>query len=131
MPVKKLDHPVKTRIRVGDLVQVVAGRDGGRITPPTDAEREKARSQGKRGKVRTVDRARGRLLVDGVNMVRRHEKPNPQKGHRGGRVDKESPVAFSSVRLVCPSCDKAVRVKTGRDEKGNPNRVCKSCSASF
>ena len=122
---------VSTLIRTKDLVQVVSGRDGGRITPPSDAEREKARRQGKRGRVRVVDRAKGRLIVDGVHIVHRHEKPNPQKGHRGGRVDKEAPIAISAVRLVCPGCDRAVRVKPGRDEKGKLVRVCRKCSASF
>jgi len=122
---------VKTLIRTRDTVQVISGRDGGRITPPSDAEREKARPQGKRGQVRTMDRARGRLLIDGVNIVHRHERPNPQKGHRGGRVDKESPVAISSVRLVCPGCDRAVRVKAGRDEKGRATRICRKCGHAF
>jgi large subunit ribosomal protein L24 len=122
---------VSTMIRAKDLVQVVSGRDGGRVTAPSDAEREKARRQGKRGRVRVVDRAKGRLIVDGVNIVHRHEKPNPQKGHRGGRIDKEASIAISTVRLVCPSCDRAVRVKPGRDEKGRLVRICRKCSASF
>ncbi len=121
----------RTLIRARDTVQVVSGRDGGRLTPPSEREREGARSQGKRGQVRLVDRARGRLVVDGVNIVHRHEKPNPQKGHRGGRVDKEGSVAISAVRLVCPACDRPVRVKPGRDEKGKPVRVCRKCGESF
>jgi large subunit ribosomal protein L24 len=121
----------RTLIRARDTVQVVSGRDGGRLTPPSDKERDTARSQGKRGRVRVVDRAAGTLLVDGVNIVHRHERPNPQKGHRGGRVDKEAPVAISAVRLVCPSCDRAVRVRPGRDEKGKPVRVCRKCNATF
>ncbi len=121
----------KTLIRTRDTVQVITGRDGGRLTPPSDKEREGARAQGKRGRVRTVNRSRGRLLVDGVNIVHRHEKPNPQKGSRGGRVDTESPVAISAVRLVCPGCDLPVRVKPGRDEKGNLVRVCRKCGENF
>jgi large subunit ribosomal protein L24 len=124
-------RPVKTLIRARDTVQVVSGRDGGRITPPGDSEREGARAQGKRGRVRLVDRARGRLIVDGVNIVHRHERPNPQKGHRGGRVDKEAPIAISSVRVVCPACDRAVRVRPGRDQKGQRVRVCTKCQENF
>ena len=122
---------VKTLIRARDTVQVVSGRDGGRLTPPSDAERDGARPQGKRGRVRVVDRARGRVIVDGVNIVHRHERPNPQKGHRGGRVDKEAPLALSAVRLVCPGCDRAVRVKRRRDENGKVVRVCTRCEATF
>jgi large subunit ribosomal protein L24 len=123
--------PLKTLIRVKDTVQVVSGRDGGRLTTPSDAEREGARAQGKRGRVRVVDRAKGRLIVDGVMIVHRHERPNPQKGHRGGRVDKEAPIAISAVRLVCPGCDKAVRVKSKKDDKGKRVRVCIKCDATF
>jgi len=120
-----------TMIRAKDLVQVISGRDGGRVTAPAEAEREKARAQGKRGRVRRVDRQSGRALVDGVNIVHRHEKPNPRKGHRGGRIDKEAPIALSALRLVCPQCDQAVRVKPGRDEKGKLTRVCRGCGATF
>ena len=127
---KKIFAP-KSLIRAKDTVQVVSGRDGGRITTPTDKERDGARSQGKRGRVRSIDRAAGRLIVDGVNIVHRHERPNPQKGHRGGRMDKEAPVSISAVRLVCPSCDAACRAKRGRDDKGNLVRVCNKCSATF
>ena len=124
-------RPIKTTIRVKDTVQVVSGRDGGRLTPPSDAEREGARVQGKRGRVRQVDRMKGRLIVDGVNIVHRHERPDPQKGHRGGRVDKEAPIATSAVRLVCPSCNKAVRVRSGKDDSGKRVRVCTKCDAAF
>ncbi len=125
------EKPVKTLIRAKDTVQVISGRDGGRVTAPSDAEREGARAQGKRGRVRVVDRAKRRLIVDGVNIVHRHERPNPQKGHRGGRVDKEGPIAISAVRLVCPGCDRAVRARAGRDEKGNRIRVCTKCQEKF
>lgn len=124
-------QPVKTIIRAKDLVQVVSGRDGGRLTAPAEKERQTAREQGKRGRVRTVDRAGGRAVVDGVNIVHRHERPNPRKGHRGGRIDKEAWVALAALRLVCPSCDRAVRVKPGRDEKGNRTRTCRKCSHVF
>ncbi len=128
---KTTGRPVKTLIHVKDNVQVVSGRDGGRLTPPSDAEREGARAQGKRGRVRLVDRVKGRLIVDGVNIVHRHERPDPQKGHRGGRVDKEAPIAISAVRLVCPGCDKAVRARSGKDDKGKRVRVCIKCNATF
>jgi len=124
-------HPVRTMIRAKDLVQVITGRDGGRLSPPSEAEREGARDQGKRGRVRQVDRRRGRVLVDGVHIVHRHERPNPRKGHRGGRIDKEAPIALSAVRLVCPGCDRPVRVRPGRDDKGRPTRVCRKCQAAF
>lgn len=122
---------VRTVIRVKDLVQVVSGRDGGRLNPPGDAERQSAREQGRRGKVLQVDRQRGRVLVEGAQIVHRHERPNPRKGHRGGRVDKEAPVAIGAVRLVCPGCDRAVRVRRARDDKGQLVRVCVKCGNRF
>jgi large subunit ribosomal protein L24 len=127
----KLTVAVKTVIKVQDMVQVINGRNGGRITPPKDSERANARSQGRRGVVREVNREKCTLIVDGVNIVHKHERANPQKNHRGGRVDKEAPVAISSVRLVCPECDAAVRVRNGRDDKGYPVRVCVKCKATF
>jgi large subunit ribosomal protein L24 len=121
----------RTLFRTNDMVQVISGRDGGRVTAPADGERGSARPQGKRGRVRSINRAKGRLVVEGANIIHRHERPDPAKGRRGGRVDVEGTVAIASVRLVCPGCDRAVRVRRGRDDKGRLVRVCSKCSATF
>ena len=73
----------KTRIKKNDTVVVIAGR-----------------SKGLQGRVLEVDRKRGRLLVEGANMVKRHVRPNPQKQIKGGIADSEAPLDLSNVRLV-------------------------------
>ena len=80
------------RIKIGDLVQVMAGKD-----------------KGKRGKVQKLV-GENRLLVSGINMVKRHTKPNPQAGVAGGIVEKEAPLQVSNVAIYNPKTDKADRV---------------------
>lgn len=80
------------RIRQGDDVIVIAGRDKGR-----------------RGTVeRVLDD--GRLIVDNVNMIKKHEKPNPQQGTAGGIIDKEAPIDASNVMIYNPSREAGDRV---------------------
>ncbi len=73
----------KTRIKKEDTVQVIAGR-----------------SKGLRGRVLEVDRKRGRLLVEGANMVKKHVRPNPQKQITGGIAERESMLDLSNVKRV-------------------------------
>jgi large subunit ribosomal protein L24 len=80
------------KIKSGDEVIVTAGKD-----------------KGKRGKVDAI-RKDGRLLVSGVNMVKKHQKANPQSGVAGGIIDKEAPLHASNVALFNPQTEKADRV---------------------
>ena len=112
----------KSLIRRGDLVQLVSGSGAGRAK---EAEGS-GRPQGVRGKVRLVDRRSGTAVVDGVRVVRKAMKPNPKKGHRGGIVNKESPVPLSNLMLVCQSCDRPVRVRRERSD-GKLKRLCARC----
>lgn len=73
----------KTKIKKNDTVVVLTGR-----------------SKGLRGRVLEVDRKRGRLLVEGANMVKKHVRPNPQKQIKGGIADRESSLDLSNVKLV-------------------------------
>ena len=73
----------KTRIKKNDTVVVLAGA-----------------SKGLRGRVLQVDRKRGRLLVEGANMIKKHVRPNPQKQIKGGIANRESMLDLSNVRLV-------------------------------
>lgn len=73
----------KCKIKKNDTVVVIAGR-----------------SKGLRGRVLEVDRKRGRLLVEGANMVKRHVRPNPQKQIKGGIANRESPLDLSNVKVV-------------------------------
>jgi large subunit ribosomal protein L24 len=92
---QKLRTKERTRIRLrkNDLVEVVAGRDAG-----------------KRGKVITVLRAEGRVLVQGVNFIKRHTRPNPQRNIKGGIVEREAPIHVSNVMIVSPDDDKRTRI---------------------
>lgn len=96
------------KIRKGDDVMVLAGKD-----------------KGKRGSVqRVLDNER--VLVDGVNVVRRHMKPNPMRGTQGGIVDQERPVHLSNVALFNPHTGKADRVGFRLLEDGTKVRYFKS-----
>ena len=98
------------KIKRGDEVIVIAGRD-----------------KGKRGKVSDI-RKDGRLLVSGVNMVKKHTKANPQAGVQGGIIDQEAPIQASNVALFNPQTEKADRVGI-RVEDGKKVRFFKSNNA--
>jgi large subunit ribosomal protein L24 len=116
---RKSPGGVKIRLRVdlkkNDSVKVIAGRD-----------------RGKTGRVLSIDRETGKVLVEHVAMIKRHTRPNPSRQIKGGIAERESPIPASNVMIVCPSCHKAVRVahkveKTG--EKTRRARVCRKCGA--
>ncbi|MCI0372576.1 MAG: 50S ribosomal protein L24 [Candidatus Methylomirabilales bacterium] len=96
-------------VRKNDLVQVIAGKD-----------------KGKRGKVIRVIPKTHRILVEKINLVKRHTKPG-RVSQQGGILERENPLHVSNVQVVCAKCDKAVR--TGRSflADGRKVRVCKTC----
>jgi large subunit ribosomal protein L24 len=75
--------PVKIKIRREDNVKVIAGKD-----------------KGKTGRVLDVDRVKGKVLIEGVGMVKRHTRPNPSRQIKGGIAERESPIAISNVMLL-------------------------------
>ena len=93
-------------IRREDTVMVISGKEKGRT-----------------GRVITVDWKRERLLIEGVNMVTRHTKPNAAN-QQGGLVKIESPVHYSNVQLYNPALNRGVRVKIQTSGAGVKNRVC-------
>ena len=96
------------KIKKGDEITVIAGRD-----------------KGKRGAVmKLIDDSH--VIVEGVNMVKRHTKPNPQMGIPGGIVEKETPIHISNVGLFNPVSQKADRVGVKTLEDGRKVRVFKS-----
>ena len=95
------------KIKVGDDVMVVAGKD-----------------KGKRGRVLRVDGER--LVVENVNMAKKHQKPNPQRGVPGGIVDKEMPIHISNIGLYNPTTGKVDRVGFKTLEDGRKVRFYKS-----
>jgi large subunit ribosomal protein L24 len=76
----------------------------------------------KRGRVLSVLPDKGRVIVEGVALIKRHTRPNPQKGIKGGILEREASIAASNVQLVCPECGKRTRV--GRQEG---KRFCVKC----
>ena len=102
----------KLHVKTGDTVIVLSGDD-----------------KGVKGEVIAVSPSEGKLLVKGVNMVKKHVKPRRQ-GETGGIVDAEGAIYASRVALYCPKCDKGVRthVKVEGDKKV---RVCAKCGAEI
>ncbi len=86
------------------------------------------KEKGKRGRVIAVYPAQNRLLVEKLNMIKRHTKPNQQL-KQGGIVEKEGPIAASNVRLICSKCDKPTTVTRRALEGGKRSRMCTLCEA--
>jgi large subunit ribosomal protein L24 len=82
---------------------------------------------GKRGRVLAVMPSKSRLLVERVNLVKRHMKPS-KRYQQGGIIEKEAPVQLSNVMLVCPKCDKPTRLGNKVLETGKKVRMCRKCS---
>ncbi len=97
------------KIRKGDDVVVTTGKD-----------------RGKRGTVLRVIPERDRIVVENINVVKRHTKPNPQRGIAGGIVEKEMPIHISNVMLFNPQTKKGDRVGFRTLEDGRKVRVFKS-----
>ncbi len=76
-------HFLKVRIKKDDTVKVIAGRD-----------------KGKTGRVLSVDRKAGKVLIEGVSMVKRHTRPNPARQIKGGIAEREHPISISNVMVV-------------------------------
>lgn len=99
-------------IKKGDNVLVIAGKDNG-----------------KTGSVLEVSPKTGKVVVDGVNIVSRHQKPKSQQD-KGGIIKKNAGIDASNVMVVCPSCGKATRVSHS-EVNGKKVRLCKKCGASL
>ena len=127
---------VRTRVRKNDIVQVITGKGGAGLKRRL-AEGDEAGTRQVRGKVLSIDSAKGRALVQGVKMVtksQRTKNQDPQKP-RERFIQKESPVNLSNLMLVCPVCDDATRIgmriepherEDGR-VKNKRISVCKKC----
>ena len=96
-------------IRKGDKVKVIAGREKGKI-----------------GNVLIMS-GKGRVIVEGLNKVKRHQKPGGTVTKQGGIIEKEAPLHLSNIMLVCSKCLQAVRVKKQILDDGKKVRVCAKC----
>lgn len=84
------------------------------------------KERGKQGQVREVLPGKQRLVIQGMNMVKRHERQQDQT-KPGGIIEKEAPIHVSNLKLICRSCEKPVRVGTRVRSDGVKVRVCRSC----
>ena len=107
---KKVKSTARIRIRKNDQVMVRAGKD-----------------RGKRGRVLSVVPDRNRVVVEGVNLIKRHTRPNPQKNIKGGIVEREAALDASNVQLVCPECGKMTRIGSRALSDGRKVRICRKC----
>jgi large subunit ribosomal protein L24 len=107
---------VKVKIRKGDTVEIISGR---------------LEDKGKRGEVIKVLPEVHRVVVQGVNMRKKHQSQVQTQGRTmtPGIIEFEGPLDISNVMLVCPKCNEPTRVSVQREEDGEPVRVCKHCQA--
>jgi large subunit ribosomal protein L24 len=96
------------KIKKGDTVLVICGK-----------------YRGKTGKVLKVLPKEGKILVEGVNIVKKHQRPK-REGEKGQIVELPAPIDISNVKLICPNCKKATRVGY-KISKGKKSRICKKC----
>lgn len=82
--------------------------------------------KGKKGRVIAVQKEGSRLLVERINMIKKHMKPS-KKYTQGGIIEKEAPFHRSNVMLLCPKCDKPTRISHTMLENGKKIRTCKKC----
>ena len=84
------------------------------------------KEKGKKGRVLTVNRSKGSVLIEKLNIIKKHMKPN-KKYAQGGIIEKEAPVHISNVMLVCSKCGKQTRVGVVVAEGNARHRICKKC----
>jgi large subunit ribosomal protein L24 len=89
------------------------------------------KNRGARGRVLRVLASSGKAIVERVNMIKRHTRPNPNKGIQGGILEREAPIQVSNLKVICPECGKPSRLGRKRLEDGRGVRVCKQCNANF
>ena len=88
------------------------------------------RDKGKQGKVISSDPKNGKVIVEGINVAKRHYKPR-KMGQEGGIIRKETPIYASKVMRVCPKCKKPTREAHKLGDDGKKSRVCKKCGEAI
>lgn len=106
-----MKNAVNTKLKRDDQVKIVSGRD-----------------KGKTGRVLRVDRAKGKVIIQGLNMVKKAVKPKKQD-EKGGIIDIEAPMDISNVQVMCKKCGPSrIGIK---EEKGKKERICKKCGETL
>jgi large subunit ribosomal protein L24 len=100
----------KCHIKKDDKVKVAAGKDKGKV-----------------GKVLAIKRKSSRIIVENINIAKRHARPSA-KNRQGGIIESEAPIHWSNVMLLCNKCVTPVRIKMKRLEDGKKIRVCRKCN---
>lgn len=100
-------------VKKNDQVIVLAGRDRGRT-----------------GRVLRVFPRRNRAIVENINTIRRHTRPNPQRNIQGGIVEREAPIHLSNLQVICPECNRPARVGFQILADGRKVRICKKCGGT-
>ena len=103
----------KVHVKTGDTVKIISGKD-----------------RGETGKVLAVSPKEGKVIVEGLNMVKKHVKPR-KAGDPSGIIETEGAIYACKVQVVCPKCNKPTRVGVKINEDGSKNRVCKKCGETF
>ncbi|HLV01985.1 MAG TPA: 50S ribosomal protein L24 [Acidobacteriota bacterium] len=101
-------------IKRNDQVRVLAGKD-----------------RGKTGRVLRVFPNRQRALVENINVIKRHTRPNPQRNIQGGIAERESPIHLSNLKVICPECNRPTRVSYQLLSDGKKVRTCKACNGTI
>jgi large subunit ribosomal protein L24 len=109
LKLKKKITPVPILLKKNDLVEVLSGRE-----------------KGKTGKILRVVRDKNQVVVEKVNMIKRHSRPSPTTG-QGVIIEKEAPLHVSKVMLICPKCAKAGRFHVTKTADQKKSRVCRKC----
>lgn len=99
----------RINIKKNDKVKVIAGKDRGKI-----------------GKVLKVITKHNRVLIEKINIVKRHSKPNAQN-KQGGIIEREAPITISNVKLMCNKCIQPTRIRMKKLDDGKKTRVCVKC----
>lgn len=102
-------------VRRGDTVEIIVGDEN---------------EKGKRGKILSASPDTNKVVVENLNIVKKHKKPRNAQD-KGGILDQPRPIDASNVMIVCPKCDKTTRVGHKVDEKGKTVRICKKCGAAL
>ena len=100
----------KCHIKKDEKVKIITGKDKGKI-----------------GKVLKVDRKKDRMLVENINVVKRHTKPTAQN-RQGGIVESEAPISWSNAMLMCNKCMSPIRVQMKQLDDGKKVRTCRKCN---
>lgn len=101
---------MKLSVKKNDEVKIISGKDKGKI-----------------GKVLKVFPKKQRIIVERVNLIKKHTRANPKKQIQAGIIEKEAPIHVSKVMVICPECKRPVRIGKKFLEDGSKVRICKKC----